>query len=90
MISSVVVSVLVAAAAWFTWTTARLRTAYDLHKIPGPAAWPVRGNLDQIAGSSYLHRVSFPFDQRVLRTVWIVVAPRLALQFYLQQKRMVR
>ena len=60
MILPAVVSLLVAALSWTIWTTSRTRLAYDLHKIPGPPAWPLVGNLNQVAGSSYLHKVGAP------------------------------
>lgn len=52
------VSVLAAAVALITWNSVKARLAYDIHKIPGPPAWPIIGNLDKVAGSSYLHKVS--------------------------------
>ena len=43
--------------AWISWSNIRSKLAYDLHKIRGPPAWPLLGNLDEILGSSYLYKV---------------------------------
>ena len=60
MMLAAVVSLLAVALSWIIWTTTRARLAYDLHKIPGPPAWPLIGNLNKVAGSSYLHKVRDP------------------------------
>lgn len=57
MILLAVVSLLVAALTWIAWIRVGAGLVYDLHKVPGPPAWPLIGNLNKIAGSSYLHKV---------------------------------
>lgn len=44
-------------AAWTVWGVARSRWLYDMHKIPGPKAWPLAGNLHNIVGNAHLHKV---------------------------------
>lgn len=50
-------SLLAAAVAWISWSNIRSKLAYDLHKIRGSPAWPLIGNLNEVLGSSYLHKV---------------------------------
>lgn len=54
---AVFASVLAGAAAWSSWERAQRASKYDLTGIPGPKQLPLIGNLGDIIGSSYLHRV---------------------------------
>lgn len=53
-------SLLACAAGLFVYSLGRSRLLYDLHNIPGPAGWPLLGNLSEIIGSKSLqfHQVS--------------------------------
>lgn len=71
------VSALAAAVGWITWTSTKARLSYDLHKIPGPPAWPLVGNLGGILGSSYMHKVfaaCLPPPQRRAGLILVYVA----------------
>ncbi|KAL3155121.1 hypothetical protein ABBQ38_011179 [Trebouxia sp. C0009 RCD-2024] len=46
---------LAGAAGLFIFTIGRSRLLYDLHKIPGPAGWPLLGNALDVIGSKILH-----------------------------------
>ena len=59
---------LAAAVAWISWSNIRSKLAYDLHKIRGPPAWPLLGNLDELLGSSYLHKVLNHMSGGVIET----------------------
>lgn len=55
---SVLGACLAVAVAWRSWHILRDHLQYDLHKIPGPQGLPVIGNLHQILGTSYIHKVA--------------------------------
>ena len=50
-----VCSLLAGAAGFCIFNIARSRLLYDLHKIPGPAGWPLLGNALDVIGSKILH-----------------------------------
>lgn len=56
-VATTIAILLAGVVAWCLWTFAKDRILYDMHKIPGPAAWPVIGNLGEILGTAHLHKV---------------------------------
>ena len=46
---------LAGAAGFCIFNIGRKRLLYDLHKIPGPAGWPLLGNALDVIGSKILH-----------------------------------
>ena len=54
---TIVATVLAGFTAWQLWTFTKARIWYDMHKVPGPRAWPVLGNLGEVTGTSSFHKV---------------------------------